>query len=117
MSKLERKLIPTPAGQVELLVEGKGPRIVLLPSLARGATDFDEIAPIIAAAGFRVLRPQPRGIGVSLGPTEGITLFRSPSPSCAAKATHPNLPSVGCSKYLHISASEWRQRSAGERFT
>ncbi|MFW8642128.1 alpha/beta fold hydrolase [Rhizobium beringeri] len=30
---------------------------------------------MIAAAGFRVLRPQPRGIGASSGPTEGITLI------------------------------------------
>lgn len=75
MLAFERKLVPTPNGQVELLVEGEGPRIVLLPSLARGATDFDEIAPIIAAAGFRVLRPQPRGIGASTGRTRDITLI------------------------------------------
>jgi pimeloyl-ACP methyl ester carboxylesterase len=98
MSKLERKLIPTLEGQVELLVEGTGPRIVLLPSLARGATDFDEIAPIIAAAGFRVLRPQPRGIGASFGPTEGITLIDLAADVAAAVEADcaPGKPEILC---------------------
>jgi pimeloyl-ACP methyl ester carboxylesterase len=51
--------------QLEVLAQGSGPLIVLLPSLGRGATDFDVIAARIAAAGYRVLRPQPRGIGLS----------------------------------------------------
>ena len=42
--------------------------IVLLPSLGRGASDFDPIAARLVAAGFRVLRPEPRGIGASTGP-------------------------------------------------
>jgi pimeloyl-ACP methyl ester carboxylesterase len=70
----DRRLIPTPTGQVALIAEGEGPRILLLPSLGRGAEDFDAIAPRIAAAGFRVLRPEPRGIGGSTGAGEGITL-------------------------------------------
>jgi pimeloyl-ACP methyl ester carboxylesterase len=57
-----------------VLAEGKGPPIVLLPSLGRGAADFDPIAGRLAAAGFRVLRPQPRGIGRSKGPLTGIDL-------------------------------------------
>jgi pimeloyl-ACP methyl ester carboxylesterase len=48
--------------------------MVMLPSLGRGATDFDEIAQRIADAGYRVLCPQPRGIGASRGPIAGITL-------------------------------------------
>ena len=48
-------------------VQGGGHTIVLLPSLGRGAGDFDPIALLLADAGFRVLRPQPRGIGQSLG--------------------------------------------------
>jgi pimeloyl-ACP methyl ester carboxylesterase len=59
---------------IEVLARGKGPRIVMLPSLGRGATDFDEIAERIAAAGFRALSPQPRGLGESRGPLTGITL-------------------------------------------
>jgi pimeloyl-ACP methyl ester carboxylesterase len=60
--------------RLEVLTQGKGPPIVLLPSLGRGATDFDPIAERLAAAGFRVLRPQPRGIGQSQGPMTGIDL-------------------------------------------
>ncbi len=53
---------------------GAGPRLIMLPSLGRGATDFDAIAVRIAAHGFRVLCPQPRGIGGSTGPLHHITL-------------------------------------------
>jgi pimeloyl-ACP methyl ester carboxylesterase len=60
--------------QLEVLVDGKGPSIVLLPSLGRGAHDFDPITERLVQAGFRVLRPQPRGIGRSTGPWAGITL-------------------------------------------
>jgi pimeloyl-ACP methyl ester carboxylesterase len=60
--------------RLEVLVQGDGPAIVLLPSLGRGAADFDPIAEGLAAAGFRVLRPQPRGIGASTGPWDGLTL-------------------------------------------
>lgn len=54
-------------GDVTITVhgEGAGPAVMLLPSLGRGAEDFDAVAPRIAAAGFRVLRPEPRGIGGS----------------------------------------------------
>jgi pimeloyl-ACP methyl ester carboxylesterase len=59
---------------LEVLAQGKGPAIVLLPSLGRGATDFDDIADRLADAGFRVLRPEPRGIGQSKGPWQDLKL-------------------------------------------
>ena len=52
---------------IEVLAQGNGPLVVMLPSLGRGAEDFDPIADTVATAGFRVLRPQPRGIGASHG--------------------------------------------------
>jgi pimeloyl-ACP methyl ester carboxylesterase len=61
-------------GRIEVLAQGEGPAIVLLPSLGRSASDFDAIAVRLAAAGYRVLRPQPRGIGRSVAPLTGITL-------------------------------------------
>jgi pimeloyl-ACP methyl ester carboxylesterase len=69
---------------IEVLVDGDGlhgdgPPIVLLPSLGRGADDFDPIAARLAAAGFKVLRPQPRGIGASRGPLAEMDLH-----DCAA---------------------------------
>ncbi len=48
--------------------------LVLLPSSSRDSEDFDEIAEMFAAEGFRVLRPQPRGMCGSVGPMDGLTL-------------------------------------------
>jgi pimeloyl-ACP methyl ester carboxylesterase len=48
--------------------------LVLLPSSSRDSEDFDEIAHLFAAEGFRVLRPQPRGMCGSTGPMDGLTL-------------------------------------------
>src|SRR5258708_7922920 len=59
---------------IEVISEGRGPLIVLLPSLGRDSEEFDPVAERIAAAGFRVLRPQPRGYGKSAGPLQNITL-------------------------------------------
>ena len=59
---------------VDVIAEGRGPLIVLLPSLGRDSEEFDPLAEQIAAAGFRVLRPQPRGFGRSTGPMQNLTL-------------------------------------------
>lgn len=60
---------------IETFVEGAGPAVVMLPSSGRdGAEDFDVVAARIAAAGFKVLRPQPRGIMGSRGPMTGVSL-------------------------------------------
>jgi pimeloyl-ACP methyl ester carboxylesterase len=69
-----RTLIRRGDTQIEILSQGAGPLIVLLPSLGRGAEDFEPIAEKLGVAGFRVLRPQPRGIGQSRGPMTGIDL-------------------------------------------
>ena len=59
---------------IEVIQEGRGPLVVLLPSLGRDSEEFDPIAAQLAAAGFRVVRPRPRGFGQSAGPMERITL-------------------------------------------
>lgn len=59
---------------IDVIDEGSGPLMVLLPSSARDSEDYDAVAEGLATAGYRVLRPQPRGAGASRGPTEGITL-------------------------------------------
>ena len=66
---------------IELLAQGSGHRVVLLPSLGRGASDFDVMAERIAGAGFRVLRPQPRGIGASRSPEPYADLHVAPPTS------------------------------------
>lgn len=63
-----------PGGPLEVVVQGEGPPIVLLPSLGRGQEDFDGVAPALLAAGFRLVRPEPRGIGRSAPLSPGATL-------------------------------------------
>ena len=60
--------------RIEVLSEGRGPLVVMLPSRGRGAEDFDPVASKISVAGFRVVRPQPRGVEQSHGPMQGLTL-------------------------------------------
>ena len=60
--------------RIEVLAQGKGPLIVMFPSLGRPAEDFDDLSRRLAAAGYCALRPQPRGIGKSSGPMENLTL-------------------------------------------
>lgn len=76
-------LLPAePGGQIEVLIDepaGEGaaaqaPAIVLLPSSMRDARDLGALAWCLAAAGFRVLRPQPRGMGASSAPPADMTL-------------------------------------------
>ncbi len=60
---------------IEVYVDGDGPGLVVLPSYGRGAgDDFGAFASMVSAAGFRVLRPEPRGIAGSRGQMEGISL-------------------------------------------
>ena len=59
---------------IDTIVEGRGPAVVLLPSLARDSEDYDVVAEGLAGNGFRVLRPQPRGMGQSNGPLANISL-------------------------------------------
>src|SRR5882757_1532455 len=60
--------------EIDVVVDGRGPAIVLLPSLARDSDDYDEVAEGLAVAGFSVLRPKPRGIGRSKGSMTNISL-------------------------------------------
>ena len=60
--------------RTEVLEQGAGPVIVILPSLGRGAEDYDVVAAMLSVQGFRVLRPQPRGVGASAGPMTDLTL-------------------------------------------
>jgi len=69
-----RQIIRYDGVAIDVIIEGQGPPILLLPSLARDSEDYDAVAEGLAGAGFRVLRPQPRGIGASTGPLTGISL-------------------------------------------
>jgi pimeloyl-ACP methyl ester carboxylesterase len=77
MSPLQtnRRVVGRGETRIEVLLDGAGQRlVVLLPSLGRGADDFEPIVPGLVDAGFHVARPQPRGIGASTGPMHGTTL-------------------------------------------
>jgi pimeloyl-ACP methyl ester carboxylesterase len=60
---------------ISAVVRGKGPLVVLVPSLGRGAADFDDLATRISAAGFQTAAVDPRGVGQSQGPSDGVTMF------------------------------------------
>jgi pimeloyl-ACP methyl ester carboxylesterase len=69
-----RSLVKYDNVEIDLIAEGRGPLIVLLPSRGRDSEDYDEVAAGLATEGFRVLRPQPRGMHASKGPLKDITL-------------------------------------------
>src|SRR5262245_15083348 len=69
-----RTLVKYDNVEIDTIVEGKGPLIVLLPSRGRDSEDYDEVAAGLAKEGFRVLRPQPRGMHASKGPLKDISL-------------------------------------------
>jgi len=74
MGRRRRELLQQGSVQVDVIVDGAGPAIVLLPSSQRDSEDFDDLAARLAAQGFQVLRPQPRGMGRSSAPLPDMTL-------------------------------------------
>ena len=61
--------------EIQSYVDGEGPTFVLLPSYGRdGGADFDDLTGRLVHEGWKVLRPQPRGVAGSRGPMVGLTL-------------------------------------------
>ena len=55
--------------EIETYIDGDGPSFVILPSYGRdGGDDFADITHHLVADGWKVLRPQPRGVAGSTGP-------------------------------------------------
>lgn len=73
-----RELLEAGSAVIDVVIDAvdAGPRagIVLLPSSLRDSLDFDPLAGFLARSGFRVLRPQPRGMARSHGPMDGLDL-------------------------------------------
>lgn len=69
-----RTMVEAGPAKIDVIAEGRGPLIVMLPSRGRDSEDFDAVAAGLANAGFRVVRPQPRGAGASTGPTENVRM-------------------------------------------
>ncbi len=68
------ELITAGPARIEVLADGCGPCVVVLPSSQRDSLGEDELVHPLVTAGYRVLRPQPRGMGLSEGPLDGMTL-------------------------------------------
>jgi pimeloyl-ACP methyl ester carboxylesterase len=73
-TSVTRSIVERGNVRLEVLAQGQGPRVVMVPSLGRPVEDFDDLARRLADTGYRTLRPQPRGIGESRGPMHGLTL-------------------------------------------
>ena len=82
--------------RIEVLAQGMGPPIVMIPSLGRPAEDFDDLSRRLAAAGFSALRPQPRGIGRSQGPMKDLTLHDFSHDMAAVIERNGGGPAVMC---------------------
>jgi pimeloyl-ACP methyl ester carboxylesterase len=69
------EIVTTGPVSIETYIDGDGPDVVVLPSYGRdGGDDFDPFTAALVDAGYRVLRPQPRGIARSTGPMTGVGL-------------------------------------------
>jgi len=69
-----------------------GPHAVMLASLGRPGSDFDEVAKALADAGYCVTLPEPRGIGGSEGPMDGLTLHDLAADVAAVIETQAQAP-------------------------
>ena len=67
-------LVEGPAGPIHVRSIGTGHAVVMLPSLGRGASDFEDLAQRLAVTGYRAVAPEPRGIGGSTGVLEGVSM-------------------------------------------
>ena len=67
-------MVDGPAGPIEVKENGQGTPVVLIPSLGRGASDFDLLSSQLAEVGYHAIAPEPRGIGNSTGELEGLTM-------------------------------------------
>jgi pimeloyl-ACP methyl ester carboxylesterase len=63
-----------PPVHLKAMAAGNGERLVLLPGLGRASSDLLPLAEIMVRSEYSVLLPEPRGISVSRGPLDGLTL-------------------------------------------
>jgi pimeloyl-ACP methyl ester carboxylesterase len=60
--------------KLRVFTAGDGPTIVMLPARGLGPFELEPVAQRLVAAGFRVVLPEPRGCGESIGPLSGATM-------------------------------------------
>ena len=62
-------VVVSPAGgEIAVRTIGTGRPVLMIPSLGRAASDFDDVAVRMARKGWMIILPDPRGIGGSTGP-------------------------------------------------
>ncbi|KQP35910.1 hydrolase [Pseudorhodoferax sp. Leaf274] len=69
----QRKTVKTADATIAYHAEGSGPLFMVIASTGRGTEEFGALAARLVARGYRVLRPEPRGIGGSVGPMEAVS--------------------------------------------
>lgn len=69
------RVVVDPATTIVVRSCGEGEPVVLIPSWARGASDFDTLMGALCTAGYRGIAMNPRGIEESQGPLEGMTTW------------------------------------------
>jgi pimeloyl-ACP methyl ester carboxylesterase len=69
-----RHIVTSGQASIDTRVDGNGPPVLVIPSYGRDAgPDFDPLTAALVAAGYQVLRPEPRGVAGSSGPMSGVT--------------------------------------------
>jgi pimeloyl-ACP methyl ester carboxylesterase len=58
---------------LQVTIRGQGEPIVFIPSRGRGIEDFEDLSSRLVLAGYQAILPEPRGIGGSTGPLDGVT--------------------------------------------
>ncbi|MDG2025885.1 MAG: alpha/beta fold hydrolase [Acidimicrobiales bacterium] len=74
-NELKREtVIEGPTGPIQVWEYGDGEPVLLIPSLGRGAADFEDLARRLAYAGYHAIYPEPRGINGSTGDLRDLSM-------------------------------------------
>ena len=71
---LQPREVAAGAARLSVAVRGAGRPVLAVPSQGRSVADFDDLADRLVAAGFKVILAEPRGVGPSRGPADGVTM-------------------------------------------
>ncbi|WP_170063090.1 alpha/beta fold hydrolase [Halopseudomonas oceani] len=118
MSEARELMVTDPQRTIQVEVLGEGVPVVLIPSLGRGAQDFDDLKERLTDAGYQVILPLPRGIGQSTGSTTGLTMQDIAADVYAASQAVTDKPVVVVghafgNRVARTFASEYPQHTRG----
>lgn len=68
-----RQTVQAGPAKVQVTIKGRGEPIVFIPSRGRGVEDFEDLSTRLVQVGYQAILPEPRGIGGSTGPLDGVT--------------------------------------------